>query len=602
MKICVAQLETRAGDFAASCDKMADWSARAASQGAELVVYPITALTGLSGVSAADREGFFADAAQALSSLAPRLACPALVPVAVALDDDPVFEALYLDGDSVVPMRLLAQVKSAAEEAAQQNGGPEASGLTLPVLQAGGLDLGIAFTYEDLADFVQYDYKVDAVVFISTYGFAADDPESAMGCSLAESRFSKDADAMAAWVVGVGGLGCCDCEVFTGSSFAVAPWGQIAAQAPAFEEALMCFEMDKGAEGPLTGALEPQVYDPTLMAWEAAVQGTRALVSQLGKTDAHVLLDGGLLPMLVCCVAVDALGPMHVCPWVLRTGDAAADAANDGLVRNLRLDARVIGTDELGRVGDDPELIRAVAFAHMASAARVQGACTLGCADKTALALGGGRAYELGSVLPLADLYRSDALALCRMRNTVSPVIPASARDRYDVEDVPGLSKVARDPESRLEVLDYALSSYIEWERPLTQIAQETGDEGLARTIVSVARASMAELPGRLLAPVLSSKTLDEARSPIGLSWRDRVRSAKERLDLEGIAQKISEEAQTREGSQEGSARGFGEALELFGLLGQVPGPQEQPPTAGKKGGNGSGPFGIDWSGPFSQN
>ena len=199
MKIAIAQVPSANGDLALARRRIASCCERAAEAGAGLVVFPSTVVAPAVPVPMPDREGMLVDTAQLVSSLAEGLACPAIVPMPLASADDPVMEAVFLDGESVVPLRLLGTLRQIASD---DPDGEEA--LSLPQLEVGGLTLGVAFTYEDLDEYVDYDYHVDAVLFLTTYGFAIDDAASALGASLSESRFRADADAMGAWVVGVG--------------------------------------------------------------------------------------------------------------------------------------------------------------------------------------------------------------------------------------------------------------------------------------------------------------------------------------------------------------------------------------------------------------
>lgn len=627
MRIAVAQARGCAGDFAAAKERVVATVARAAGAGAGLVVFPAYFLAPPEPVCEPDREGFFVDTLQLVSELAGSLAAPTILPVVLGGGEaGSVLEAAYIDGESVVPLRLMGQLRAAARRAGADDGEDAGAGLALPQLEVGGLTLGVAFTHEDLDEYVGYDYRVDAVLFVSTYGFALDDSSSALGASLAESRFVDDADAMNAWVVGVGGVGAFDLEVHAGSSFALAPWGELAAEAPAFEEALMLADIDRGFEGPLREPLQMQVFDPALLAWEAVAEGLRAIAAGLGRTEAAVVVDGTLASMLACAAAVDAVGPTHVRPFVLAWGDAR-DASSRKLARNLRLEAAELDARSLtGRgAGEalDEELALDAAWARAAAWARSAGGFVVSGADKTALALGSAAPRDLVCVLPFGDLYRSDVLALSRLRNTVSPVVPLAARRAFSADDLPVAPKGPASAEKRLEVVDSLLTGYVEWERPLSDLAEECGDEGLVRAVVAVARKSINELPGRVLAPVLTSKTLEEARGAFGLRWRDRVRTPDERLDLSSLADALRAEGTAGEAGGDGAAaqapggsddeRAL-DALDLLGMLGATsddgPGPLdalfgEQRPS-GPEGGHGRGhgeAGGFFWGGgPFSEN
>lgn len=595
MKIAIAQVPSANGDLGRAAERIKAYCSRAAEGGAGLCVFPANVIAPAVPVAMPDREGLLVDMAQLCSGLAGELACPAIVPVSLPGSDDPVLEAVQVGTDGVVPLRLLG----ALSQTPADDPGDEACGLSLPQVEVGDLTLGIAFTYEELEEYVDYDYHVDAVLFLSTYGFATDDAASALGASILESRFRADADAMGAWIVGVGPVGRSDLEVFCGASFAVAPWGELACQAPSFEEAIVFADVRKGEEGPLKEAVTPQVFDPSIMAWEAVAEGTRGIIASLGKTSARLVVDGGMPSMLACAVATDALGPVNVRPTVLLWGDGR-DVLSRALVRNLRLEARELAAS--GLFGDvDEELARDVAWARVCAEARRDGSVVVGSSDKTSLALGSAPARDLGCVLPFGDLYRSDVLALARLRNTVSPVIPAAARSSWPLEDVASLAGRG-SADRRLEQVDFVISSFVEWELPLSDIASDCENEELARAVVALVRSSLSSLPGRLLAPTLSSKTLDEARGPFGFSWRDRVRAKGERIDRDAMAAEIAQ-ALGDSGEKDSQASSPQEALDLLGMLGGSDELGEAPSSGGRHDHGGhSGPQGFFWGGPFSEN
>lgn len=595
MKIAIAQVPSANGDLGRAAEGIKAYCSRAAEGGAGLCVFPANVIAPAVPVAMPDREGLLFDMAQLCSGLAGELACPAIVPVSLPGSDDPVLEAVQVGPDGVVPLRLLG----ALSQASADDPGDEACGLSLPQVEVGDLTLGIAFTYEELEEYVDYDYHVDAVLFLSTYGFATDDAASALGASILESRFRADADAMGAWIVGVGPVGPSDLEVFCGASFAVAPWGELACQAPSFEEALVFADVRKGEEGPLKEAVTPQVFDPSIMAWEAVAEGTRGIIASLGKTSARLVVDGGMPSMLACAVATDALGPVNVRPTVLLWGDGR-DELSRALVRNLRLEACELAASGLFGDGDE-ELARDVAWARVRAEARHDGSVVVGSSDKTSLALGSAPSRDLGCVLPFGDLYRSDVLALARLRNTVSPVIPAAARSSWPLEDVASLAGRG-SADRRLEQVDFVISSFVEWELPLSDIASDCENEELARAVVALVRSSLSSLPGRLLAPTLSSKTLDEARGPFGFSWKDRVRAKGERIDRDAMAAEIAQ-ALGGSGEKGSEASSPQEALDLLGMLGGSDELGEAPSSGGRHDHGGhSGPQGFFWGGPFSEN
>lgn len=626
MRLGIAQLGSLAGDFSATAERMAAYSRRAADQGVDLLVFPMNVLSGAAGVPYVDREGFLLDLAEALSDLTERLACPCLVPATADVDGTPTPEAMLIADGDVRPLRLSAFLEDAAAAGAPAPARRRAaSSRALPEVELAGCRLGIACSYDDLDDYDEYDYDVNVILYLSTYGFSMDDASSALGPALADSRFLADARATGAWICGVGSLGCYDAETFTGSSFVLAPWGELAAQAPALEEALLVCDVDPASEGPLDHALTPEVFDRGAAAWGALTLGLGQTCRQLGASDASLLVDGRLGSSVLAALASDALGPTHVHALVAPgLGPVAAAAARE-LCRNLRVDARECPS----LPGEKDVLLSAdVTQAHLASLAREVGGVALSARDKTGLALEGPRGLDAGALAPLGDVYRSDVLAFAHMRNTVSPVIPAAARMAFDVPDLAGLDGCGHSAETRLEFVDYVLASYVEWELPVSDIVEARGHEEVVVAILSRVRALSWARRSTPPALMMSSKLLDEVRSPLGLAWSDRVRPQAERLEA-------TLAAFDRESGGEGPApaaesaatSGRGglpqDAHELLGLLRDVslggglnldggqPGAQAGaggpsgapgPDASGRHGSGPSRPGSGLWNGPFSEN
>ncbi|MBM6775299.1 nitrilase-related carbon-nitrogen hydrolase [Olsenella profusa] len=606
MRIAIAQMETRAGDFEETARRMVERSRRAAEQGVDLLVFPAATLCGVTPVSRSDREGFLLDLAGCVMGLAEELVCPCLVPVLTETDGAALPDALLVDGEDIRPVGLAARLEALAAGDKDDD-----SPTGLPELEFAGARLGVAFTYEDLDTYDEYDYDVDVIVFLSGYGFAVDDPSSAMGSSLTEGRFPADAEATGAWIVGAASLGCYDGQVFTGSSFVLAPWGELAAQAPAFEEALLVCDVDPSAEGPLAAPLTPEVYDAPLTAWGALTTGLAAAVRRAGAEGACVALDGSLNALLVATLAVDALGPARVRALVLLTGDPTRDAASEVLVRALRLAEGSV--ERLDLSGEkDLVLARGLAEAHLAALAAREGCLPLGSLDKTGRALEPAPPVSAARLQPLGDVYRSDVAALARLRNTISPVMPTLASLELPVPEVVGLDELS-GAEARVEFCDLVLSGYLEWDLSVSDIAAERGHDGLVAAVVSSLRAHEPARAGQTAGSItLSSRTLEEARGPLGLAWDDRVRPASERLSgrLASLASEVAESSsdEPEEGADPADS-GENRERDVRDLLGYLRdfslGGGFAPLGGTDQGGRGGeGPLsgGSFWESPFSEN
>lgn len=602
MRLAIAQMGTRAGDYEATAARMVDYSRRAADQDVDLLVFPAAALCGIGPVARPDREGFLLDMAACVAGLSEDLACPCVVPVSCEYGGVPSTEALLIANGSVTPLRLTGLL-DLSEGDADGDEGPH-----LPVVEFGGARLGIAFTYDDLDDYDDYDYDVDVILYLSTYGFATDDPSSAMGMAVSEGRFVVDAGTTGAWLVGVGPVGCYDSQVFCGSSFVLAPWGELAAQAPSFEDALVVCDVSPSAEGPLDEPLTPEVYDVSLTTWGALTMGIHDACSRAGDGGACVVVDEDLGSMLLATLATDALGPTNVRVIALQTGSRAGDAAVRSLVSNLRIPPENVTTLDMSAEAD-PALMRDLAQAHLAALARGTGALPLGAADKTSLALEPFRSASAARLLPLGDLYRSDVIALAHLRNTISPVIPPEASVAYQVVDLEGIADELPSAELQVEFVDLVLSGHLEWELPLSDLVRERGHERLVAAIVGRLRDLEGLRPDRGSVIVVSSMTLAEGRGPSGLAWRDRVRPDDERFDriVTDAFRQLRSSGGTPAAAPEAGPGRERDVHDLFGNLrdfstgGAFSG---QGPSSGRKGHGPShgSPGQTFWENPFSEN
>jgi NAD+ synthase (glutamine-hydrolysing) len=487
----------------------------------------------------------------------------------------------------------------------------------------------LAFTYEDMDLLVDEAVFADAVIYPVAYGYAVDDANSALGAALLENRYRMDATALEAWVVGVGSLGAYGNRVFGGASFVLAPWGDLMASAPAFEEALLTCDIDSSSGDAPSEVLEPELYNKPLHLWEALTLGLRGFVEQLQATDVVLAFDGMLHSSLLAALASDALGPTHVHALLVDDDPACVRAAR-ALGEALRIDVReAYGA---GRSHGQPDLdVGVLAMAQLASWARELGAVPLSAEDKTYMAL----EVPLGSchvasLLPFGDVYRSDVMEMAHMRNTISPIIPVSCFRTFDVPDIEGLAEVEHGPEARLRRIDVTLATHIEWGRTVTDTVARQGVAPITERVLQRYREREAARLGWPPSLVVSSRSLFDARLPMGIRWTDRPRTQDERmrmadvlgslhgpegegpldsLDLERMGAELSEifggagatlvSGTFPEGVDRASVERSVE--DLLGLLRDVMQGGAMSPQDGDLGLD--GPFGpLTWGGPFSEN
>lgn len=531
MKLAIAQMTSDAGDLLNIKTRVLEFTRQAHEQDARLVVFPLCTVSGTGLVSAGDGEPYANDLAGVLSELAEELPLPVLLPIVVAQDDVPYLDAALIKDGTIASIRLA--------------GGNGERGIDLslihssevPVIDFEGQKIAVAFTYEDINNLIDNEVEVDIVVYLSAYGFSMDDPGTSMACSLEKSGFVEDAAELDAWFVGVGSVGCYNLQVFCGSSFVLTPWKELAAQAPAFEEALLVCDVDTGSEGPLAAPQHFQVTDKPLVAWEALTFGLSHLVRQLGATGVALYVGHSLESQVLAAAATDALGPTRVTAFL-----DAGEQKNPGdtpmtLVSNLRLNCLFVEAP----AGADGATVHAAWLSQVATYADLNGLLPLSCLDKTMLSIVGARTLESGFVMPLADIYKSDLLTLGHFRNTISPVIPHASRNAWRLPYIEGLEECGVTDEARLEYLDSVIRGFVEYRRPLNTIAQQYGYPQVVKTIIDLVRRNLTAMRCRPVCLPMSSRSLSEARGPVGNVWQDVVREKEEELDIEEAIEALRE-------------------------------------------------------------
>lgn len=566
MKIAIAQMNTRPGDFEVTVPRMLAQIHAAAEQGAELVVFPTPTLTGPTPGGLTESEGFAADLMTAMADLAERAEVPALVPVVLGPANESSVEAVLLRDGQPIPLRLVGMQGSLH---AGTEPGQDAS------FQLDGIDVGVALDRIMLDRYTSGGANADIVVYLPPYCLNTNDETTALAASVADGCFVNEASDANSWLVVAGGVGGYDEQVFSGSSFVMAPWGELALVLPAFEEALAVVDAEILGEGPLEHPVTPPSYQRIPHLWDALVVAARDLFHKEGLGTCGIVLTGDLPTSALAALMVDALGPTRV-RAVIAPVDAEALADARQLARNLRIEAEEISTANAAAfwraVGGDPNLppdALAVARATLAARARALGWNVVLPADKTAFALEADVACAAGSVMaPFGDVYRTDLCALARHRNTVSPVIPLSALARVAVPPVEGSALAGVTTEARLNAIDAILLLHVERGLGLTAISHDQPQPAL---VASVLERMLKQEPYRRAfptTPVVSDRTLAERDWPLGIGWRDHERDDAASLEALGrIAERMMGEL-LPEDAKEDVEREMGEQFsEVMGML-----------------------------------
>jgi NAD+ synthase len=298
-----------------------------------------------------------------------------------------------------------------------------------------------------------------------------------------------------AYVNQVGGQ---DELVFDGASFVLNADGSLAAQLPAWEEALGVTEWRKEdfRWRCLPGEIA-EVEDGDAANYLACVTGLRYYVEKNGFPGVVLGLSGGVDSALCAVMAVDALGAKRVhgvmLPYIYTSNESLSDAAATAEALRIRYDIMPIHeaveglTKSLEKVfeGTKPDATeenlqsRARGTLLMALSNKF-GPIVLTTGNKSEVSVGYATLYGdmNGGFNPIKDLYKTQVYALARYRNRVRPkhclgpeaiVIPENVLTKAPTAELkPGQRDVDTLPP--YEVLDDILNCLVEQEMPLNEI------------------------------------------------------------------------------------------------------------------------------------
>ena len=525
MKIAVAQINTRVGDFAATSQRMLEIARSVQAQGAGLLVFGVPVLTGPDPGSLSESEEFFLDLTETITSLARELPLPTIVPIVMSMGRESIYEAILIRDGHAWPLRLMSwHGVSGAYSAFSDD----------LHFQLDGMDFGIAFDVHTLDRFAHGRVRADCIIYLPMYCLNTNDEISVLAPSISDGCFVGEAAGADAWIVAAGAVGGYDEQIFTGGSFVMSPWGELAWVAPSFEESVGIAQVDPLFEGPLENSVSAGMYQRIPHLWNGLVLGVRDFFNKDEATHASVLLTQGLESFACAVLLVDALGPTRVHAFISPDADEVARADMAELVRNLRIDAYDLaaGHEALFQAAAQDSAVDSSAFAAslFAQISRERSWLCVSPQDKTGFALEArSGAVPYAVLAPFGDVYRTDLLALLRHRNTVSPVIPAPALRRLHVPDIAdgGAARESgryNSDESFLNAVDAVLLLHIERTLGLSGIAAQQGTPALVESVLSTLASQVMYRRAMPSIPVVSDRTLAEHDWPIGLAWKDKLR------------------------------------------------------------------------------
>ena len=525
MKIALGQINPTVGDFSGNSAKIVDFSKRALSAGASLILFPELSVCGYPPRDLVERSSFIENNRKAVENIAAQtrgiaVICGVVTPAHAETGKSVMNSAVWLEDGKVAwqQSKMLLPTYDVFDE--MRNFAPAAS---QSVFSFGGKKMALTIcedAWNDKRFWNKRLYTADPVELLMQAGgnFVLNISASPFWIGKRELRRDMLATIARKYkvpVVMVNQVGGNDSLVFDGSSLVLDPSGNIVAQGKSFEEDLVLFETD-----PLSGEMHEQIAGEEGSVYSALVLGTRDYVHKCGFEKVIIGLSGGIDSALTAAIAVDAVGTKNV----IGVG-MPGPYSSPGSIDDARELAENLGIRfELLCITDVFESYRKTlhgVFAGMKEdvteenlQSRTRGALLMALSNKfRALVLSTGNKSELGvgyctlygdmvgGLAVISDVPKTLVYRLSHYVNSRRPVIPQASLEKPPSAE---LRPDQKDSDSLppYEVLDAILEDYVEDAHTAEQISRERGfDLALVKRVLRMV--DLAEYKRQQAAPGL---------------------------------------------------------------------------------------------------
>jgi NAD+ synthase (glutamine-hydrolysing) len=531
VKIALAQINPTVGDFDGNTAKIVDFTHRAASGGAELVVFSELAICGYPPADFLEKASFVARAGEAMQEVADATASLPIAIISGFVTPAPNGSGKHVRNSAALlrngkiaftQSKMLLPFYDVFDE--QRYFAPAERQRPLCL---GGERVALTICEDAWNDKCFWPSRLYAVDPIEELMRETGDGEGSMIINISASPYWRNKrqlrlEMLAAIakrhrvpVIMVNQVGGNDSLIFDGSSLAIGPDGELLARASAFEEDLVFVDTKA-----LTGDIRPKDHTQDAGIYEALVLGTRDYVRKCGFSRAIVGLSGGIDSALVACIAVDAIGKENVRGITMPSQYSSAGSVDDSRVLADNLGIRL---DRIPIEGLFQQYEQALAPVFIGTKpditeeniqSRIRGALLMALSNKTgALVLTTGNKSEMsvgyctlygdmvGALAVIGDVMKTRVYDLCRYINREREIIPAAILEKPPSAELrPGQKDTDSLPP--YEVLDPILEGYVErYETPEAIAAEHGFDLELVRSVVKLVERS--EYKRQQAAPVL---------------------------------------------------------------------------------------------------
>jgi len=508
VKIALGQINPTVGDFSGNAAKIINFSQRARSAGAGLILFPELSICGYPPRDLVERPSFVRHNSESAERIAAETAGIAVICGLVTPANSETGKsvmnsaALLMDGKiAFIQSKMLLPTYDVFDE--MRNFAPARKQELFPFC---GNRVALTIcedAWNDKLFWPKRLYTVDPVESLIQAGGNFVLNISASPFWIGKREFRRDLLASicrqhkvpVALVNQVGGN---DSLVFDGSSVVLNREGEVIAQGRSFEEDLIYFDSET-----LTGEMHEQIQGDEASVYSGLVLGTRDYMHKCGFRKAIIGLSGGIDSALTAVIAVDAVGPENVIgvgmPGPYSSQGSIDDACE--LAKNLGIRFELLSINPAydayrqvlqevfsGHKEDVTEeniQSRARGTLLMALSNKF-GAIVLSTGNKSELGVGYCTLYGdmVGGLAVISDVPKTLVYRLSHYVNSRRPVIPQASLEKPPSAE---LRPDQKDSDSLppYEVLDAVLEDYVEDSHSAKQVAADHGfDVDLVRRVM----------------------------------------------------------------------------------------------------------------------
>jgi NAD+ synthase (glutamine-hydrolysing) len=510
VKIALGQINPTVGDFSGNASKIIEFSQRARSAGAGLILFPELSICGYPPRDLVERPSFQARNQQVVEQIARETSgiaviCGLVTPASAGTGKSVMNSAALLRQGRIefVQSKMLLPTYDVFDE--MRNFAPATS---QQLFDFCGNRMALTIcedAWNDKHFWNRQLYRLDPVEELVKAGgnFVLNISASPFWVGKREFRHEMLASIARNHripVVMVNQIGGNDSLIFDGSSLVLNPAGDVIARGKSFAEDLIYFDSST-----LTGEMHEQAGGEEAEAYAALVLGTRDYVRKCGFSRVIVGLSGGIDSALTAVIAADAVGPDNVIGVGMPGPYSSPGSIDDArtLAGNLGIRFEILSISEVFQsyqqalhpvftglpedVTEENLQPRARGTLLMAMANKF-GAIVLSTGNKSELAVGYCTLYGdmVGGLAIISDVPKTMVYRISHYVNSQRAVIPKASLEKPPSAELRPDQKDT-DMLPPYEVLDPVLEDYIEDMHTAEQIARDRHvDLGLVKRIIDM--------------------------------------------------------------------------------------------------------------------